>query len=466
MTAYVKCGLINQAQIIFSNLVNKNVFSWTILLSGLTKYSLFSEAINNFYDMVVNHNIRPNERTIASVLPAFVKFGDHFMGKSLHCYWIKHNFAENVYVETGLLDMYAKFGCLRVAKYLFDKMSDRRNVVSWNTIISGFSENGFGEEALVMFNRMRMEGFSGDKYTIMSLVSGCLKLEDLRIGNAAHGLVTVSGYESDQLVKTAVMELYINTNAVNDAYSIFCEINKKDLVAWTLMLSGFSRSGDWRRTIQHFNEMTREDRITLDSVSLTTMILACSTSGSLQQGKRVHSLAIKTGFEMDIFVGSAMIDMYANSAGICDALRYFDMMGEKDVVCWNALISAYGIMGNGNEAIKLFSKMEHLGLGPNESTFVSVLCACSHSGHVEQGLQIFENMTKVWNIVPNMKHYACIVDLLGRAGRITDAYAIIKTMHLEPGVDVYGSLLTACRIHKNYELGSEIALKLFQFETY
>ncbi|XP_057787536.1 pentatricopeptide repeat-containing protein At3g57430, chloroplastic-like isoform X1 [Salvia miltiorrhiza] len=456
MNAYASCGLVSKAQIIFSQIPNKNLVSWTILLSGLTKNGRFFEAVEVFYGMMVLQ-IRPNEITIASVLPAFGKLGRVLLGKSVHCYWIRCNFGDNVFVETGLIDMYSKFGCMRIARNVFDNMSVR-NVVSWNAIISGYSDNGYGEEALRMFNLMKRKGMSGDIFTVMSLIS----LEDFRVGSGIHGLIVRSGYENDPLIRTALMGLYINGNFVNDAYRIFEEINKKDLVAWTSMLRGFSRSGNWRRTIEHFNKMMGENMI--DYVSLITMLSGCSCSGALQQGRRMHALVLKTGFQDDLFVGSAVIDMYANCASMIDAKRYFGGMVERDAACWNALISGYGMIGCGNEAIVTFLKMKDSGLSPDESTLVSVLCACSHAGLVEQGLRIFDQMTKVWNLIPNLKHYACVVDLLGRSGRIYDAYLLTKRMHLQPGLEIYSSLLTACKIHRNFELGDEISRELIELK--
>ncbi|KAK6159410.1 hypothetical protein DH2020_006724 [Rehmannia glutinosa] len=459
MNAYASCGRIAKAQIIFSQISNKNLVSWTILVSGLTKNGLFLEAVEVFYEMMVQE-IRPNEITIASVLPAFGKLGVALMGKSVHCYWIRHNFGGNVFVETGLVDMYSKFGCMRIARNLFDNMPVR-NVVSWNAIISGYSENGFEEEALWMFNMMRRNGFSGDIFALMSLIN----LDDLRVGSGVHGLIVKSGYENDKLIKTALMELYINCDFVDDAYCIFEEINKKDLVAWTLMLRGFSKSGNWRKTIEHFNNMMGVDNIKLDSISLITFLSGCSCSGALEQGRRVHALVIKTGFQDDIFVGSAVIDTYANCANIRYAKRYFESMEEKDVACWNALISGYGMIGCGNEAVELFLQMKRSGINPDESTFVSVLCACSHAGLVDLGLQIFDHITENRNIIPNSKHYACVIDLLGRAGLLNEAYSLIKSINLlQPGPEVYCALLTACRVHKNFELGVEISQELFQLK--
>ncbi|KAG6413349.1 hypothetical protein SASPL_126058 [Salvia splendens] len=406
--AYASCGFVSISQIIFSQIMYKNLVSWTILLSGLTKNDRFFEAAEVFNEMMVL-KIRPNARTIATVLPAFGKVGRVLLGISVHCYWIRRNFGGNVFVETDVqLD----------------------------------------EE----------EWLPGDIFTVMSLIS----LEDFRVGIGIHSLVVRSGYENDPLIRTALMGSYINGNFVDDAYRIFEEIGKKDLVAWTLMLRGFSKSGNWRRTVEHFKKMMGEDKIALDYVSVITMLSGCSCFRALEQGRRMHGLVLKTGLQDDLFVGSAVIDMYANCASMIDAKRYFGGMVEKDVACWNTLITGYGMIGCGNEAIETFLKMKGSGLSPDESTLVSVLCACSHAGLVEQGLRIFDQMTKVWNLIPNLKHYACVVDLLGRSGRINDAYSLTKSMHLQPGLEIYSSLLTACKIHKNFELGDEIAQKLVE----
>ncbi|GER42230.1 pentatricopeptide repeat (PPR) superfamily protein [Striga asiatica] len=459
VNAYASCGHVPEARIVFSKIPNKNLVSWTVLLSGLAKNGLFLEAIDIFREMV-RGMIKPNEVTIASVLPAFGKLGFFLLGKSVHCYWVRHNFGDNVFVGTGLISMYSKFGSVENAREVFDKMSVR-NVVSWNAMISCYAENGFEEDALLLFSGMRMKGFSIDIFTLMSLIS----LREFRVGSGVHGLIVKRGYyENDRLVKTALMELYIDCGFVDNAYFIFGEISKRDLVSWTLMLRGFTKSGNWKKTLGHFIRMMREDDIKFDSISLATILSGCSSSGALQQGRCIHAIVTKSGFQGDFFIGSAIIDMYTNCASIRDGERYFDSMGEKDVACWNALISGYGSYGCGVKAVELFSKMKFLEINPNESTFVSVLCACSHAGLVDIGLEIFGCMMENRNVIPNAKHYACVVDLLGRAGRINDAYSLVKRMNQQPRPEVYCSLLAACRAHRNFELGDEISRELFQLK--
>ncbi|CAA2940962.1 pentatricopeptide repeat-containing At3g57430, chloroplastic [Olea europaea subsp. europaea] len=458
VNSYAFCGLMAKAQIIFSQILYKNLVSWTVLVSGFTKNGLYIEAIEAFHEMIIKE-IKPNELTIASVLPAFGKLGFAKMGKSVHCYWIRKKFKDNIIVETAFVDMYSKFGCTSVARYVFDKMSVR-NVVSWNAIISGYSDNGFGDEAVSLFKKMKRKGFYADVFTMMSLVSACLSMEDIRVGTGVHGLIIRSGYVNDQLLRTFLMQMYISGNSASDAYCIFDEIPIKDVVAWTLMLSGFTKSGESKRSVEHLNKMMRVDGILLDSVSLVSILSGCSCSGALQHGRRVHALVIKAGFESDVFVGSSIIDMYANCGNMEDAKRYFEWMEEKDIVCWNALISGYGMNGYGNFAIDLFMKIKGSGLIPDGSTMVSILCACSHAGLVDQGLEIFNQMVANWSIVPSLKHYVCVIDLLARAGRLDDAYALMKRMDVHP--DIYSALLSACQVHKNVEMGIKISRKLFE----
>ncbi|VFQ72139.1 unnamed protein product [Cuscuta campestris] len=465
LNSYACSGLLPDAQKLFSRIVGKNLFSWTILLSGLVKNGQFVEATEAFLEMVVDYGLRPNEVTISSVLPAFGALGLTLLGKSVHCYWLRQNFERNVYVETALVGMYSMFGCPISARKVFDNMSERNSRVSWNAMLSAYSDNGFGEEAIQLFSLMRRGMVSPDAVTIMSLVSSSLLvLDSVRMLSGVQALAVRLGCDDDRL-KTALMDAYTKLSCISDAHSLFLELSKRDIVAWTLMLTGFSRIGDWTKTIRYFNVMMGSDgMILLDSVCLASIISCCSSWAALQQGRRVHGLAVKTGFEDDVFVGSAIIDMYANCAKLNDARRFFATMVRKDdVTCWNALIAGNAMHGYGNQAIELFMMMETSGVTPNDSTLVSVLCACSHARMVDKGLQIFNSMVESWNIVPNHKHYACVVDLLGRAGRLNDAYSmIVSNLNMQPSVEVYGALLAACKVHGNVELGVQISERLFE----
>ncbi|XP_057494665.1 pentatricopeptide repeat-containing protein At3g12770-like [Actinidia eriantha] len=460
--SYASCGLMNDAEQIFHRIPCKNVVSWTILISGYAKNYLFVEAIGVFSEMVAS-GLLPNDITISSIVPAFGKLGLTQIGKSIHSFWIRRGYGSNVIVETAIVGMYSRFGHVGVARKVFDNMPER-NDVSWNAIIECYSDHGFGEEGFRLFNLVRREGFTVDCFTIMSLISAASSIDGSRVGEGIHSFATRTGFQNDQLVRTALMNMYVNRNCTDDAYFIFNEMKVKDVVAWTLMLTAFSSGKYWAKAIEHFNEMMRVEDLELDSVALTGILKSCSSLGALHQGRGVHALVVKIGFTHDMFVGSAMIDMYANCANLEDARIFFEGMEEKDVACWNAMIAGNGMNGYGNDAVDLFLQMKGSDISPDESTLVCVLCACSHAGMVDKGLDIFSHMVKTWNIVPSSRHYACVVDLLSRAGRLRDAYSLVNSMPFDPDFEVYCALLSACKVHGKIELGIEISNKLFQLE--
>ncbi|OVA14957.1 Pentatricopeptide repeat [Macleaya cordata] len=463
MNSYASCGVLTVAELIFHRIRCKTVVSWTILISGFAKNDFYNEAFEVFCKMKMS-GFLPNAVTLTSILPVFANLGLIQFGRSVHCLLIRFGLEINIFVETSLVDMYAKCGLLSVARKQFDAMPEK-NVVSWNAIISGYSDYGFGEEALHLFKTMQRNGFTADFITVMSLIAACSSIACLQIGYLIRSFTIRSGFDNDLLVKTALMEMYVKLKCVEDAFRIFNEeMLVKDVVTWTLMLSSFSDAGYGNKAMDILNEMITMDGISLDSVALMGMISSCSKSGSMQQGRRVHGLTIKTGFEDYTFVGSAFIDMYSNCGSLDSAKKFFEGMEETDVVCWNSMIAGLGMNGYGDDAVDLFLRMKGSGIEPNNSTFVCVLCACSHAGMVDKGLQIFDLMFKKWNIVPNLQHYSCIVDLLGRAGQLDDAYSLINNMPLKPDAGVYGALLAACNVHRNIKLGLEISQKLFQLE--
>ncbi|XP_010255213.1 PREDICTED: putative pentatricopeptide repeat-containing protein At3g11460 [Nelumbo nucifera] len=462
MNSYASCGLLNVAKQIFGRIQNKNLVSWTILISGFTKNERYFEAYEVFCDMIMS-GFLPNVVTITSILSALANLGLIRVGRSLHCFLIRYGLGVNVFVETSLVLLYSKVGCMDVAWRLFDKMPDK-NIVTWNALISGYSNKGFGDEVLQLFNLMQRNGFSPDFFTIVSLISGCSAIGSLQLGSVIHGCTIKTGFENDQIIKTALIDMYAKCRCVEHAYSLFDEMPVKDVVTWTLMLSSFSHVGYMNKAMQIFNEMIGVDEVALDSICLIGILSSCSRSGALQQGRRVHALMIKTGFEDDIFVGSALIGMYANCGNLESARKFFEGMKEKDIACWNAMIAGNGMNGCGDDAIDLLWKMQGKGLEPDESTLLCVLCACSHAGMVDQGLHIFHCMVRYWHILPNLQHYTCIVDLLGRAGRLDDAHLLINTMPLQPDAGVYGALLGACRVHGNIDLGLQISKKLFELD--
>ncbi|KNA23087.1 hypothetical protein SOVF_028100 [Spinacia oleracea] len=387
---------------------------------------------------MVGSGLMPNEVTISSILPAFANLGLDLMGKSVHCFWVRRGFEHNVVVETSLVDMYCRFRRIIVARNLFDEMPVR-NLVSWNVIISG------------LFYRHELD-------------LACSESSQRRTSSTIHGLIIRIGYNKEQQIQTALIDMYTSGNFIDEAYGVFNEMVVKDMVAWTLMLKAFSSGQYWSKAVQHLRELMRVYYMSLDSTALVSMISCCKRSGALPQGRLIHALVVKRGFNKDVFVGSALISMYASCGDSGSAKKYFSRMEMKDITCWNAMIRAVGVNGNGSDAVRLLWRMDDLGVNPNESTFVSVLSACSHAGMVDEGIQIFHFMVKRRGIVPNKQHYACVVDLLGRSGRLDEAHLVMAKMPLLPHSGVYGALLSACRVYGNTKVGAEIYQQLLTLD--
>ncbi|KAA8524371.1 hypothetical protein F0562_010794 [Nyssa sinensis] len=273
---------------------------------------------------MITSGILPNSVTIASTLLVFYNFGMILMGKSVHYFWIRHGFEANVYMEITLVGLYSKFGCVGVTQRLFDDMSER-NVVSWNVIISGYSDNGFGEEAFCLFNLMRRNRFLVDFFTIMSLITASLTIKGSLLGRRIHGFAIKTRLENFQLVKTALMNMYVKGNCINDAYFIFNEMPVKDVVVWTLMLTGLSSGRCWNKTMEDFNKMMGVEDLRLDFVALMGILSGCSRLEALKQGRRIHGLMVKSGFANDIFMGSVVIRYSHNNNG--------ELYGRAEVCC-------------------------------------------------------------------------------------------------------------------------------------
>ncbi|KAL2895307.1 hypothetical protein RDABS01_011216 [Bienertia sinuspersici] len=304
-----------------------------------------------------------------------------------------------------------------------------------------------------------------DYYTIMSLISASFgPCQGRSMTSVIHGFIISTGYSKERYIQTSLIDMYTSVNFIDEAYGVFDEMIVKDLIAWTLMLNGFSSVQYWRKAMKFLTELVSVHNRSLDSTAIVSMISTCSCSRALSQGKLLHALVMKIGFSSDVFVGSALIDMYANCCDLDSAEKYFGEMEKKDITCWNAMIRAMGVNGNGSDAIGLLRRLEDLGISPNESTFVSILSACSHAGMVDEGLQIFHDMVKKKSMVPNSQHYACLVDLLGRSGRLNEARLVIDQMPLQPHLGAYGALLGACRVYGNTEVGAEIYEQLVKLD--
>lgn len=254
------------------------------------------------------------------------------------------------------------------------------------------------------------------------------------------------------------MGLYGRCGKLDVARRIFHRMHR-DIVTWNTLIAAHAHSGHASEALSLFDQMLLEN-VKPSSATLVSLLSACSHLAALIHGERIHNYIKEMGYECDVSLSTAL-DMYAKCGQVRIARKIFDAMPERDVISWNAMISGYGIHGNATDAVEIFRQMEESGVSPNAVTFLAALSACSHVGLVKEGRHLFGRM-KDYSIMPSLKHYSCMVDLLGRSGNLDEAEAMILTMHVPPDGGVWGALLGACKIHGNVEMGERIARRAFE----
>ncbi|KAJ7285387.1 hypothetical protein O6H91_05G047000 [Diphasiastrum complanatum] len=447
---YAKCGSVLDARQVFESLPEHNVFSWTTIISAYANCGLGKEAINLFQQMQQT-GIPPNKVTFLVVLKACAQIPALEQGKQLHSDIVKSGFESDLIVGSTLVDMYAKCGCIEDARQVFNNMQER-DVVLWNAMIAGYAQHGLGKEALDLYEQMKQEGVQPSNITYVVLLKACASIAALEQGKQLHADILKSGMESDEIIGSALVDMYAKCGHVEDARQVFNNMNERDVVSWTAMIAGYAQDGLGMEAFTLYEQMKQEG-VQPNIVTYVVLLKACASAAALEQGKQLHLDIIKSGFESDAIIGSTLVDMYAKCGRTEDARRVFNNMHEQDVVSWTAMIAGYAQQGLAKEALTLLEQMQREGLQPNEATYVSVLSACSHSGLVDKGRQLFQSMCKDQGVTPTLDHYTCMVDLLGRAGCLSDAEDLISKIPIEPDAVVWMTLLGAARNHGHVEIG-------------
>eukprot|EP01018_Ginkgo_biloba_P019289 Gb_18149 [translate_table: standard] len=404
-------------------------------------------------------NGNSNTNACASLLQACTSIEEL---KQIHAQMSKTELKQNIFLLTKLVSMYAMCGTMDDAGLVFDKISER-DVFIWNVMIRGYAMNGPFEESLALYYQMQQASMQPNNFTFTFVLKACCGLSALREGKEIHDSVVRTGHESDVFVANTLVAMYAKCGCMEIASQVFDKMHKRDVVSWNTMIAGHVQNESAKEALSVFNQMQRA-HVKPNSVTMVSMLQACIRLAALQHGKWIHGYIIRGGIVSNVILGNCLIDMYAKCGSIDIARKVFDEMPERNVVSWSAMISGYGMHGHAKDALAVFLQMQQRGIKPNDVTFVSVLSACSHSGLVDEGRQYLECMVRDYCITPRLEHYACMVDLLGRAGHLDEAQEFIENMPLEPGPSVWGALLGSCRIHCNIELGEHVAERLFYLE--
>ncbi|KAM4072518.1 hypothetical protein ACB094_11G143200 [Castanea mollissima] len=456
---YAKCRQIEDAYKMFDRMPERDLVCWNTIIAGFAQNGLAKMALDLVLRMQ-EEGQKPDSITVVTVLPAAANIGSWRIGKLIHGYAIRAGFELLVNISTALVDMYSKCGSVGTARLIFDRMK-QRTVVSWNSMIHGYVQSGDPEEAMAIFQKMLDEGVELTNVTVMEALHACADLGDLEGGKFVHKLVDELKLGYDVSVKNSLISMYSKCKRVDLAAKVFEGLQGKTIVSWNAMILGYAQNGRVNEALNHFCEMQSQN-IKPDSFTLVSVIPALAELSVTRQAKWMHGLVIRNCLDKNVFVMTALVDMYAKCGAIRTARKLFDMMEERHVTTWNAMIDGYGTHGLGKDAVELFNDMQKGTIKPNDITFLCVISACSHSGLVEEGLCFFSSMKEDYGLEPAMDHYGAMVDLLGRAGQLNKAWDFIQDMPVEPGITVFGAMLGACKIHKNVELGEKAAKKLFE----
>ncbi|XP_010269696.1 PREDICTED: pentatricopeptide repeat-containing protein At4g33990 [Nelumbo nucifera] len=461
---YSRLGFVDDARKMFDEMTVRDMGSWNAMISAYCQNGKAAEALEVFEEMRLE-GMKLDPVTISSILPVCAPLNDLLRGMLIHVYVIKHGLEFDVFVSNALINMYAKLGSLDPARRVFDQMPVR-DLVSWNSIIAAYEQNNDTTRALGFFVQMKQNGFQPDALTLVSLSSMVAQSGDSQNSRPIHAFMMRRGWLlEDIFLGNAVVDMYAKLGSIASAQKAFEAMPDKDVISWNALITGYAQNGLASEAIEVYHMMEGCSGIVPDQGTLVSILPALSHIGALQQGMRIHGQAIRMGLHLDVFVGTCLIDMYSKCGRLDDAISLFLQVPRMSSVPWNAIISGYGIHGHGEKALKLFQEMQSEGVKPDHVTFVSLLSACSHAGLVDQGQWCFQLMQEDYGIKPNLKHYGCMVDLLGRAGHLEKSYAFIKNMPILPDSSVWGALLGACRIHGNFELGMFASNRLFEVDS-
>ncbi|KAJ7549908.1 hypothetical protein O6H91_07G074400 [Diphasiastrum complanatum] len=419
-------------------------------LSKLCEEGSLKEALH-MLELMVQQTTKPPIHAYVCLLKGCSRRKALAEGKRVHALIVQSGLDSNIFLANTLVHMYSKCGSVLHAHKVFSNMP-QHDVYSWTAIISAYADSGEVEEAINLFQQMQETGLAPDKVLFVVVLKACARLACLEHGRQLHSDIIRRGFQSDVIVGSTLVNMYAKCGCTEDARELFDNMSERDVVSWNAMIAGYAQNGLGKEALALYEQMKQEGMQPND-VTFVLLLKACASLAALEQGKQLHSDMIRRGFQSDVVVGSTLVDMYAKCGCTEDARELFDNMSERNVVSWTAMIAGYAQNGLAQEALALFEQMQKEGTKPNEVTYVSVLSACAHSGLVDQGLYVFDSMCKNHGVTPTKEHYACMVDLLGRAGRLADAEHFINKMPIQPNSVVWRTLLGAARNHGHVEIG-------------
>lgn len=455
---YVRCGRKLDAVKVFDEIADPDVVSWAQRIAascdGAEAFELFKVLLFNGLEM--------NEYTMINILS--VVAGERMLrpGKQIQVFCYKVGFLELVSVGNAFISMYGKCGQVDDTRHIFDDMTCRDSV-SWNSLIAGYSENGFIGQAIEMFYHMRESSLQPNNYTMASILEAVSNSTSPMQAMQIHSHMIKSGFLSDDSMISCLITTYSRSSVVCESERIFSEVDKKNVVHVNALANALVYAGCHTAALEFFQTIWGSYP-EVDSSTFSIILKACGAVTDLTQGRAIHCLALKARFDQDTFVESAVIDMYCKCGSIEDAEKAFSNISTDNLVAWNAMIMGYAQHGCYHEVSDLFNNMSKFGVKPDEITYLAILTSCCHVGLVREALSYLDCMFELHGVIPQLEHYACMVDLFGRVGLVEYAKKTIDQMPVPPDAHIWQILLSACNIHGNVDLGRVAASKLLELQ--
>lgn len=457
---YAKLGNLEDASSVFQEINHPDIVSWNSVIAGCALHEYHDQALELFEQMK-SSGISPNVFTLSSALKACSGLRLHELGRQLHSLLLKMDFMDS-FVSVGLIDMYSKCGFEQDARLVYDLMPEK-DLIAVNAMISGYTQNRSDREGLMLFVETYKRGMGYNQTTLLAILSCTAAMQAVSACKQFHALSVKSGLQSDTFVTNSLIDSYGKCGQMDDAARVFEECPTMDLPSFTSIITAYAQCGQGEEALKLYQKLQNAEAKP-DSFVCCSLLNACANLSAYEQGKQIHVHVLKYGFMSDIFAGNSLVNMYAKCGSLKDADRAFSEVSQRGIVSWSAMIGGIAQHGHGKKALLLFDEMLRDGVPPNHVTLVSVLCACNHAGLVTEAKRYFEMMEESFGIQPTQEHYACMIDVHGRAGKFDEAMDLISKMPFEANARIWGALLGAARIHKNVDVGQHAAQMLLSLE--
>ncbi|CAO2814602.1 unnamed protein product [Amaranthus hypochondriacus] len=465
---YSKCNHMPYALSVFLTSENiHNVYIYNAIISGFVGNNFNKEGFELYLNM--RHlGVHPDKFTFPCVIKGC---SDIVEIKKIHALLFKFGLELDVFIGSAVVNRYLKFRAMSEACSVFDELS-LSDVTLWNAMINGYVHIEESEMALKIFRRMNKDGVMPNDFTATGVLSALTMSADIYNGCAVHGFVIKKGYDSVVAVSNALMDMYGKCKNIVNSTKIFQLMSVKDIFAWNTLINVHGYHGDHHGMLEVFRKML-DARCRPDLVTFTTVLPAFSQLAALLYVKEIHRFMIVNGFgscsDVNVhdylLVYNSLMDVYVKCGYMGYAYRVFEKMNFRDVASWNIMIMGFGMHGQGSEALSMFDSMCRENIAPDVVTFIGILSACNHAGFLSQGREYLSQMETAYGLVPTIEHYACVVDMLGRAGMLDEAYELLLTMPIKSNAVVWRSFLAACRLHGNSHLAEIAANHMFELDS-